>query len=261
MTMDRNRNGFFWYELMTRDVAAAKAFYGKVVGWETEDLGGPHAGYTLLKTGGSGVAGVMALSDQDCGMGAAPGWVGYVEVDDADAAAARIESGGGKVLRPPSDIPEVGRFAAVADPQGASFMILAPTPRGDVPPPLPRMTPGKTGWHELYAEDGDAVFPFYAEQFGWTEDSVMNMGAMGNYRLFRTGGDEAVGGMMTRQPQVPRPIWNFYFVVDGIDAGAARIAEAGGTVTMGPMQVPDGSFIVMANDPEGVGFALVSTTR
>ncbi|QAY78484.1 VOC family protein [Sphingosinicella sp. BN140058] len=259
--MERNANGFFWYELMTADVAAAKAFYGKVVGWETQDLGGPHAGYTLLQADGIGVAGAMQLSDADCGAGSKAGWVGYVQVEDADAAAARIEAGGGRVLRPPSDIPEVGRFAAVADPQGAVFMSLAPLPRDDAPPPAPRMRPGRAGWHELYAEDGDAVFPFYAEQFGWTEDSVMNMGPMGNYRLFRAGGDEAVGGIMTRQPHVPKPVWNFYFVVDGIDAAAARITESGGTVTMGPMQVPDGSFIVMAADPEGVSFALVSTTR
>ncbi|PSJ40521.1 VOC family protein [Allosphingosinicella deserti] len=259
--MQSNPSGFFWYELLTRDAAGAKAFYGAVVGWETEDLGGPHSGYSLLKTDGIGVAGLMGLSGEGCEAGGEPGWVGYVEVSNADSAAASIEAGGGRVLRAPDDIPEVGRFAAVADPQGAKFMILAPLPRDDVPPPKPRMTPGHTGWHELYAEDGDAIFPFYAEQFGWTEDSVLNMGPMGNYRLFRTSGDEAVGGIMTRQPHIPRPVWNFYFVVDGIDAAAARIGEHGGTVTMGPMPVPDGSFIVMATDPEGVSFALVSTTK
>jgi hypothetical protein len=260
--MQRNPQSFFWYELMSNDVAAAKTFYGAVVGWETEDLGGPHAGYSLFKTDGVGVAGLMAMPAEVCEKGGQPGWVGYIQVADTDAAAARIESGGGVVLRAPDEIPEVGRFAVVADPQGAVFMLLAPLPRDEVPPPVPRMSPGRVGWHELYAEDGDAAFPFYADQFGWTEVSVMDMGPMGNYRLWAPAeGGEAVGGMMTKPPQLPRPAWNFYFVVEGIDAAAARITDNGGAITMGPMPVPDGSFIVGGTDPEGVSFALVSTTR
>lgn len=252
--------GFIWYELMTSDAEAAKAFYRAVVGWEAQDLGGPHDGYTILEAGGIGAAGLMTLPAEACEKGAEPGWIGYVGVEDADAAADAVERAGGGVLRAPADIPEVGRFAVLADPGGAVFMILAPAPSGPPPRP-PRMTHGHIGWHELYAAEGDAAFDFYSGLFGWTESSVMDMGAMGTYRLWSPDGGEAVGGMMTKPPQAPHPLWLFYFVVDSVESAAARVAEQGGTVRMGPMQVPDGSWVVQAIDPQGAAFALVSTER
>ncbi|MEA3017252.1 MAG: uncharacterized protein QOI38_1974 [Sphingomonadales bacterium] len=253
--------GFIWYELMTSDAEAAKAFYRAVVGWETQDLGGPHAGYAILNAAGRGVGGLMTLPAEACEKGAEPGWVGYVGVEDADAATRAAERAGGRVLRAPADIPEVGRFSVLADPGGAVFMVLVPSPRDAIPPSPPRMTRGHVGWHELYAADGEASFRFYSELFGWTESSVMEMGAMGTYRLWSADGGEAVGGMMTKPPQAPRPLWLFYFVVDGVDAAAARIAENGGTVRMGPMEVPDGSWVVQGIDPQGAAFALVSGRR
>ena len=254
--------GFTWYELMTSDAEAAKRFYGEVVDWEIEDLGGAHSGYSILKAGGRGIAGLMNLPAEACEKGTQPGWIGYVGVADADAAAARLEAAGGAILRAPADIPEVGRFAVVTDPGGAPFMLLAPTPRDGVPPRLPRMSLGNVGWHELYAADGDAAFRFYAEQFGWSEVSALDMGPMGTYRLWSPeAGGEAVGGMMTKPADLPQPQWQFYFVVDSVEAAAERIGSAGGEVVREPMAVPDGSWIVMAIDPQGAQFALVSKER
>jgi predicted enzyme related to lactoylglutathione lyase len=250
--------GFIWYELMTSDAEAAKAFYRAVVGWETQDLGGPHAGYTILNSAGRGVGGLMTLPAEACEKGAEPGWVGYVGVDDADAAAWAAERAGGRILRAPADIPEVGRFAVLADPGAAVFMVLTPSPRDDIPPMPPRMSPGHIGWHELHAEDGDAAFRFYSDLFGWSESSVMDMGAMGTYRLWSPDGGEAVGGMMTKPAQFQQPAWLFYFVVDSADAAAGRIRDNGGQVINGPMDVPDGSRIVQGLDPQGAMFALVS---
>jgi predicted enzyme related to lactoylglutathione lyase len=253
---------FIWYELMTNDTDAAKAFYGPVVGWEPQDLPPPHDGYSLFNAAGRGVAGLMALPDEARAQGARPGWMGYVSVPDTDAGAARIEAAGGRILRAPADIPEVGRFAVVADPSGAVFMLMTPAPRDEAPPPPPaRMTPGHVGWHELYAEDGVAALRFYGEQFGWHEVSAMDMGPMGTYFLWAAEGDEAIGGMMTRPPEVPQSSWQYYFVVDGIDAAAERIRANGGQVVHGPMEVPDGSWIVMGSDAQGTPFALVSATK
>ena len=148
----------------------------------------------------------------------------------------------------------------VADPTGAAFMLMTPLPRDDVPPAVPPMTLGRVGWHELLAGDGEAAFAFYADQFGWAESSVMDMGPMGNYRLWSAGG-EPIGGMMTKPAEHPRPEWNFYFVVDAIDAAAARIVEAGGRITDGPMEVPGEAWIVTATDPQGISFAVVAAAR
>lgn len=256
-------NGFIWYELMTTDPDSAIAFYEAVVGWKAEDMAVPEMGdyrYTILNASERGVAGLAALPE-DCRDLTGPGWFGYVEVPDANAAAAAIAAAGGKVLMPPNDIPTVGRFAMVADPTGAAFYLLAPLPREDVPPPLPRMSRGNCGWHELHAGDGEAAFLFYSEQFGWRETSAMDMGPMGTYRLWSVDGGEAVGGMMTRMPKMERPLWLFYFVVESVEAAAARIAQAGGTVINGPMEVPDGSWVVQGIDPQGAMFALVSEQR
>jgi len=256
-------NGFIWYELMTSDQDAAIAFYEKVVGWKAEDMAIPEMGdyrYTILNAGDRGVAG-LAILPEECRDLTGPGWFGYVQVADTDASASAIAAAGGKVHMPPDDIPTVGRFAMVADPTGTAFYLLSPLPRPDVPPPLPRMSPGNCGWHELHAGDGDSAFRFYSEQFGWSETSTMDMGPMGTYRIWSAGEGGSVGGMMTKMARMERPLWLFYFVVDSVDAAPARIAEAGGSVTNGPMAVPDGSWIVQGVDPQGAMFALVSETR
>jgi predicted enzyme related to lactoylglutathione lyase len=252
---------FIWYELMTSDRDAALAFYKPVVGWEAQDMTVPEMGdfrYTILSAADGGIGGLMQLTDGGCDGETRPHWAGYVGVADTDAAAAKLSEGGGRVIMAPQDIPGVGRFAFVADPGGAMFYLLAPLPRDDAPAEAPRMTSGHVGWHELYAADGEAALAFYSAQFGWSEASRFDMGPMGTYHLFETGGDEAVGGMMTKPEQMPAPAWLYYFVVEGIDAAAERIRENGGTIVNGPMEVPDGSWIVQAVDPQGAMFALVS---
>jgi hypothetical protein len=256
-------NGFIWYELMTTDQDSAIAFYEAVVGWKAEDMTVPEMGdyrYTILNAGERGIAGLAALPD-DCRDLTGPGWFGYVQVPATDAAAAAIAAAGGKVLMPPSDIPTVGRFAMVADPTGSAFYLLSPLPRDDVSPPLPRMSPGNCGWHELHAGDGDAAFKFYSEQFGWQQSSSLDMGPIGAYRIWSAGDAGSVGGMMTKMPRMERPAWLFYFVVDSVDSAAERIIASGGAVTNGPMAVPDGSWIVQGIDPQGATFALVSEDR
>jgi predicted enzyme related to lactoylglutathione lyase len=216
--------------------------------------------YTVLSAADGGIGGLMQIADGQCDEGMRPHWAGYVGVADTDSAAARIAEGGGRVMMAPQDIPGVGRFALAADPGGAMFYLMTPLPRDDAPHEAPRMTPGHVGWHELYAADGEAALAFYSAQFGWSEASRFDMGPMGVYHLFATGG-EAVGGMMTRPEQMPAPAWLYYFVVEGIDSAADRIRENGGTIVNGPMEVPDGSWIVQAVDPQGAMFALVSEQR
>lgn len=250
--MASNANPFFWYELMTTDLDAARAFYGDVVGWKTAPFGPAQDNpYLVLSANGQEVAGMMARP-QDVDM--PPAWMGYIHTPDVDAAAAGIEKAGGHVYRAPSDIPEVGRFAVVADPHGAVFMIMAPKGEGG-PGDAPR-APGHIGWRELYAGDMESAFSFYADQFGWEKDAPMDMGEMGVYQLVRTGGAEPSAGMMTKTSDMPSPFWLFYFNVDDIDAAAGRVKDKGGSVMMGPQEVPGGSWILQCMDPQGAMFAL-----
>ena len=249
---------FVWHELMTTDAAAAARFYGDVVGRPARDSGMPGMEYTLLHAGERQVAGLMAMTPAAKAGGAPPGWSGYVAVDDVDAAAAKAVSLGGSVCMPPMDIPGVGRFAVVADPQGAVIALFHAM--GEAPAAAPMMADGTVGWNELMAGDAPAVWPFYEAMFGWTRDQAMDMGPMGTYQLFAAEG-VVCGGMMTKPAQVPAPFWGYYFAVPDIDAALARAVAAGGTLLNGPMEVPGGAFVVQMTDPQGVYFALVGMRK
>lgn len=246
---------FVWFELMTTDQTAAKAFYGAVTGWGSIDAPMPGMTYTMFTAGGTPIGGLMDLPQDARKAGAPPSWIGYVAVDDVDASAAKAKSLGGSVLVPPTDIPEVGRFAVIADPQGAALaMIRLSNP--DQEPAPPRGTAGRVGWHELLAADHGEVFGFYAAVFGWTKSDAIDMGAMGVYQLFAAGG-EVVGGMFTKPPVIPAPFWLYYVNVGDVDAAAALVTGSGGKILMGPMEVPGGDWVVQGTDPQGAAFALV----
>jgi uncharacterized protein len=198
-------NKFVWYDVMTDDMKVAESFYTQVVGWTAKDAGMPDGGYTIFSTDTVMVGGLMPISPEARDMGVKPCWSGYIGVNDVDAYAQRVQAEGGAVHRPPEDIPGVGRFAVVADPQGAVFILFKGNGQPDQTPAAPG-TPGTIGWHELYAKDGATAFAFYAKLFGWTKTEAMDMGAMGLYQMFATGGT-TVGGMMTKPPEVPMPYW------------------------------------------------------
>ncbi|MBV8911703.1 MAG: VOC family protein [Acetobacteraceae bacterium] len=121
------------------------------------------------------------------------------------------------------------------------------------------MTPGHPGWHELAARDGEAGFGFYSSLFGWTRGEALNMGPVGTYQMFDYGG-RTRGGIMTAPEGMP-PGWMFYFVVQGIDDAQRRVTDAGGSIMLGPMEVPGGAWILNCRDKQGAAFALVSAGR
>jgi uncharacterized protein len=246
---------FVWYELCTTDAAAASAFYAKVVGWSVQDMSAMGHDYHVLGLGERPVVGVMTLPPEQ--MPPSPVWFGYVGVDDVDAKAAEIKAAGGTIHREPSDIPTIGRFAVVADPQGAVIMLFKGM--GDAPAPLEMMATGTVGWHELHTSDWEKAWSFYSSAFGWAKDNAMDMGPMGTYQMFKNGG-MAIGGMLT-DPRMPVPCWVYYFVVDDIDAGIKRVQDNGGTVVFGPQEVPGGAFIINAKDPLGGSFSLVGMKK
>lgn len=252
---------FFWYELMTTDIDKARDFYAGVLGWRpeawdaTDTAGKP---YIVMNAGERGVGGIMNLPDDARARGMPPAWVGYIYAVDTDAATQALKDAGGRVHREPADIPGVGRFSVVADPQGAAFMLL--TPDGPDQPPAAPGTVGHVGWHELYTSDWKAALAFYSSQYGWTTDRETDMGEMGIYAVFAVDG-QPVGGMMNKPSQIPVPVWQFYFTVEGIDAAAQRVTDGGGRILMGPMEVPNGSWVAQCRDPQGAHFALTATKR
>ncbi len=118
----KQHGAFSWNELMTNDVAGAKSFYSELLGWQLTDMESSCGKYTMAKADDTEVAGIMATPAEAKGM--PPCWGAYVTVDDVDAMPAQVEKLGGKVLAPPQDIPEVGRFTVIQDPQGAVLMLI-----------------------------------------------------------------------------------------------------------------------------------------
>jgi uncharacterized protein len=123
----KQHGAFSWSELMTTDVAGAKAFYTKLFGWETEDMNMPDMTYTVVKAGGNGVGGIMPMP-KDAPKGMPPMWGVYVTVKDVDQTAKTAEGLGAKLLVPPTDIPTVGRFCVIQDPQGAVISAITYKP-------------------------------------------------------------------------------------------------------------------------------------
>jgi hypothetical protein len=243
---------FAWYELLTTDVAAARAFYGKVVGWGAKDASTPDLAYTVLAAGDVPVGGLMELPEEGRRLGATPRWVGYVAVHDMDATATQIRRRGGAVLLPPTES-NIGRVSVVADPQKATFALISGLKYGQRP--LGRLDePGRVGWHELLAEDRNKVFDFYGEIFDWQRPHG-EADPTDPYQLFSAAG-QTIGGMLTKLPSVPQPCWLYYINVDDIGTAARRINDSGGRVLQGPIELTEGCWIARCADPQGALFAL-----
>lgn len=263
--MAKPPNTFFWYELITDDPAAATSFYENVVGWRPEPFPGSDDGYMVMhaRDGGAerGVAGIMEIPAEARQRGAPPSWTGYIHVDDVDRAAGDIEAAGGAVHKAPADIPGVGRFAVVTDPQGAHFIIMKPAMNGsgEGQGPAP-MAPGFVGWNELMTSDWEKGFAFYSRLFGWSKDQAIPMGEMGTYQLFAAGEGDAIGGMMNKLPEMPVSAWGFYFIVPAMDAAMERVRAAGGKV-LTEMEVPGGAWAANVVDPQGAVFGLTAARR
>ena len=247
-----------WYELVCADPLAARRFYAAVVGWSIDESvpEGSTMDYRMISAADGLVGGVLRLTEDMRRQGASPCWLMYLAVDDVDACAAAITAAGGHVQLAPHDLPGVGRLALVADPQGAAFYVMRMAGDGQGGACDPTRA-GHGAWHELHAADGTQATAFYCAQFGWTRANLVDLGPMGPYQLFDIDARN-LGGIMT-DTLFPRPAWLVYFRVDGIERAALRIAEAGGQVIHGPMEVPGGGWIVNGRDPEGALFALTGT--
>lgn len=245
-----------WYELLTNDAAASTAFYEEVVGWKVHPpQPGDEKGYRMLDTGHGFVGGMMQLNEQMRESGAKPTWLFYIGVADVDATTKKAEAEGGAVLMRPFDIPNVGRIAMLADPQGIPFYVM----RGasdDTSTAFERHGMGKCNWNELATPDQVGANAFYAKVFGWKYPDKMAMPGSGDY-VFVAVGDTTIGATMTQSPGAPSG-WQFYFRAPDIDIAVEKLKKAGGKVHAGPMEVPGGDRVIVASDVHGVPFGVAA---
>jgi predicted enzyme related to lactoylglutathione lyase len=249
------RGRFLWHELMTADTKSAASFFSKVVGWKTRAWEHDPS-YMMFVAIGRPMAGLMLLPEDAKAMGARPSWVTYVGTPDVDETARQAASLGGKVLRPAADIPTVGRFAVIQDPQGAVFSAFTPlqAPQSDTEPTI-----GDFSWHELPTTDWRAALTFYQQLFGWEPISSMDMGPeMGTYQMYGLKG-KTLGGMFNKPKQMAGPpAWLPYIEVADSKKAAVAVKKLGGQVVSGPVEVPGGGWIAQGIDLQGAVFAVHS---
>jgi hypothetical protein len=246
---------FLWHELLTTDCDAAIAFYSKVVGWGTQPFGDTAMPYTLWTAASGPAGGMMKLPPEVAAQGAPPHWLGYVGTPDVEVTTRRAVELGGQIHHPPTDIPEVGKFAVLSDPQNAIFCAF--TPASEASGPVSEAKVGEFSWHELATTDWEAAIAFYADLFGWVKREAMVMGPLGTYLLFGLPDGPTLGGIYNQPKDMcAPPHWLYYALVHDIQAATASIGSSGGQVLMGPHEVPGGDWIVVGRDPQGGAFAL-----
>jgi predicted enzyme related to lactoylglutathione lyase len=256
-----------WYELLTDDPARIAPFYQAVMKWAIAPHADPAAGgmdYRMIERAGGGFAGgVLTLTDQMKGGGARPAWLTYFGVGDVDAKVAQARQLGASVRMPATTLEGVGRMAMLADPQGAPFYLM----RGDSDEDSTAysgMTSGGCAWNELSTADPPAAVEFYRDLLGFGTDNFMPMGDAGRYTFIEVGGPNSSGGAIgaigpCMQREMPSA-WMPYFRTAGTIGEAKLTIELnGGMITMGPMEVPGGDWIVVAVDPSGAAVGFVGT--
>lgn len=248
---------FVWYDLMTNDLEGSIKFYTELFGWETQqvDMGGMGT-YTFVVAGGRRNGGMVSM---DASREIPSHWLSYLSVDDVDELVQRAPGLDAEVLYPPTDIPEVGRFAVIADPSGAAF---APF-KGLEPPPdfeEGQAPAGAFCWTELLSRDTAKATEFYTQICGW-KAAVMEMDEQRTYVVFKRGETDA-GGMMQMPEAADGPSnWLVYVAVDDVDQIAKRIEELGGCLFVHPQDIAGIGRFAVAADPTGAVFAVYKSAK
>ncbi len=234
---------FVWHDNVSTDPEKARKFYGDLLGWGTEVFKTPEGEYPMINVGGQAHGGFGPA------QGGAPShWLGHVLVEDVDETVRRAEAAGGKIVADAFDIPEVGRMAVIADPQGA--VTSAFSSAGDPP-----TNEGVFVWDELMTTDIEAAKSFYGEVYGWkTRD--MDMGEM-TYTMFMRAGEVDTAGGMNRPPGVEAPPhWLSYVATEDVDKSAAKAKELGANLFVEPRDIPTVGRFAVVQDPAGAVFGL-----
>lgn len=247
---------FCWVDLIAADLDAALRWYGEMFGWDNrEAVAEGHGRYVMFSQGGKLVAGAGQMSEEMKAAGVPPSWNSYVSVSDAAATVAKARELGAEITVPVVQVPGSGALAFLTDPTGASVAIWQDGGHcgaGLVNEPV------SLAWNELATRDVDGAKAFYGELFGWGFGS-QDMGAF-EYTTLKVG-ERDNGGilpMIGEHWQGIPPSWMVYFAVEDVDATAAKIEGAGGSIKVPGVDIPGvGRFAVVA-DPQGAVFTVIS---
>jgi predicted enzyme related to lactoylglutathione lyase len=233
---------------MTTDAKKAQQFYCALFDWQIQEMPIGPGVYRMIVCGPGPIGGMREEKSM-----AGSSWLPYVAVDDVDAMVGKITQRKGTVRVPPTDLPETGRYAIVADPVGAAFAVYRGKPNWPgFDPDLP--VPGRACWNELLSPDDKAAQAFYSAVFGWKEDP-MDMGAMGVYRRQMLG-DKQVGGMMKNPGGGAPNAWLVYFLAPDLSGSTQKAKQLGAKALIENVPIPNIGAFSMFVDPVSAPFAM-----
>jgi len=242
-----------YVELVTPDLAAAKRFYAGLFGWTFRDIQSGGTKYAEASLDGRPVAGLIH-KEVAAGEHRQPAWLTFIAVRDVDAAKTIALQQGAKLLFEPRSIPNRGRQAILADPQGAIFAILDSS-SGDPADVL--AVPGEWIWSSLITTDPDADAAFYQTLFDYeVYDLPANEGTKHLMLASDNYARASVNTLPANRPNV-HPHWlNFVHVEDAVKM-TARLVALGGRVLVEPRDDRHGGKVAVVADPLGAPFGLL----
>ena len=243
---------FVWHDLMTKDVAAAKRFYGGLFGWQFENTKRGNRPYVIARLGADPVAGIVdvtALPD------AAPQWISFMAVPDVEKTVSLVRFGGGKVLVEPREVASIARAAVVSDPQGAPLGIaqLHREIRGVVDPTHP--VASRFFWQEYLAGDAAKALDFYKRLAGY-ESAITDARLGVEYHVLRTTMRPRAGLFQLPESSDVLPTWLPYVLVEDPSSLATRVTALGGRVLLPADPARRNGSLVVIADPGGAPLAL-----
>lgn len=240
-------------ELITPDIAAAKRFYAALLGWTFRDISGGHSPYAEAYSAGTPVGGVVERAVPP-GQHVQPAWLNFIATTDVDAAARTAVQEGAHVLRAPHDLPDRGREAVLADPQGAVFAILA---AGSGDPPDVLAAPGSWIWRALLTTDPETDANFYKAVFGYQLFSLPPSPGETHLLLASENYARASANSLPLGHPNMHPHWLAFVRVDGVMATVRKVAALGGKILVEPRVDRHGGLIAVVADPLGAPFGLM----
>lgn len=235
-----------WTELSSPDPEAAISFYTGLFGWTARPNG---SGATVFLSRDLTATGVVRGAD---GMPAT--WLTYFATEDVAATVESAVTAGGTVLRPVTEVGDLGRAALVADAEGAVFGLWQ---RGTFVGTQVVNEANAVCWIELSTRDTAGAADFYGKVFGWTEKKS-ELGGGHDYREWIVH-SRAIGGMLPMDESYPAEIpahWRTTIEVDDCAAVVERGRALGGQVAFGPMDVGVGTYAQFL-DPQGATFGVI----
>lgn len=240
---------FVWHDLVTGNTDAVTRFYGDLLGWEFQKVKGAKRPYTLIKSRGRWIGGIVEPERTE-GPYSNAQWLGYLSVPDVDQAVAQVGSSGGQSLAGPEDVQNIGRAAVVADPQGAPVGFVRSQPGDPADTGLPEE--GQFLWMEHLAEDPAAAASFYQKLLGYQVREQATPG--GTYYVLTQAQPRA--GILRLPVEGVRPNWLTYVRVADPASLVARVEALGGRVVMAPRPDVRGGSLALVADPSGAVLAL-----